>query len=84
MNVGFTFSVVSLFYSILLTIIFFSKERLITLENKVYSWAIIANLIGIILAISSYFLILRVDELPIINIIIAKGYLIYLLSYMFY
>ena len=37
MNVGFTFSVVSLFYSILLTIIFFSKERLITLENKVYS-----------------------------------------------
>ena len=81
MNVGFTFSVVSLFYSILLTIIFFSKERLITLENKVYSWAIIANLIGIILAISSYFLILRVDELPIINIIIAKGYLIYLLSY---
>ena len=81
MNVGFTFSVVSLFYSILLTIIFFSKERLITLENKVYSWAIIANLIGVILAISSYFLILRVDELPIINIIIAKGYLIYLLSY---
>ena len=76
MNVGFTFSVVSLFYSILLTIIFFSKERLITLENKVYSWAIIANLIGIILAISSYFLILRVDELPIINIIISKGYLI--------
>ncbi len=81
MNVGFTFSVVSLFYSILLTIIFFSKERLITLENKVYSWTIIANLIGIVLAISSYFLILRVDELPIINIIIAKGYLIYLLSY---
>ena len=82
MNIGFTFSACSLFYSILLTAVFFSKKRLATLENKIYSIMIVANLVGIILALSSYFFIRINDILPITNAIVSKSLIVYYLVYM--
>ena len=42
-------TIISLFYSVLLMIAYFSKDKIKTLENKVYSKLIIINFIGIIL-----------------------------------
>ncbi len=81
-SVGFTFSACSLFYSLLLTIVFFSKKRLATLENKIYELMIIENLIGVFLAIASYFLIRENNILPVTNAIISKGLIVYYLVYM--
>ena len=82
MSVGFTFSACSLFYIILLTAVFFSKKRLATLENKIYSLMIITNLVGIILALLSYFFIQVSDVLVITNAIISKSLIVYYLVYM--
>lgn len=45
------FTIASLFYSVLLMIAYFSKDKIKTPENKVYSKLIIFNFIGIILEI---------------------------------
>lgn len=42
-------TIISFFYNVLLMIAFFSKDKIKTLENKVYSKLIIINFIGIIL-----------------------------------
>ena len=64
MNIGFTFSTCSLFYSILLTIMYFSKKRLNRVENKIYGSLIICNLIGVILAVSCYYTINNMANMP--------------------
>lgn len=48
-NITIFFTIVSLFYSILLTIAFFSKKRINLRENNIYASLIITNFIGIIL-----------------------------------
>lgn len=70
------FTICSLFYSVLLTIVYFQKKRLKSLENKLYSWLIIMNLINVTTAISCYFSILYMKEFPILNEIISKGLLL--------
>lgn len=81
MSAGFTFSACSFFYSVLLTIMFFSKKRIQTLENKIYSYLIISNLIGVVLGVSCYTSILHRDAFPILNDFISKTLLIYYLTW---
>ena len=50
------FQICSLFYIVLLNVTFFSKKRLQSLENKLFSYMIITNLLGIILDIISTYL----------------------------
>ena len=76
------FTIYSLFYSTLLNIVYFSKRRLETIENKLFAMIMLSNLIGVILAISSYFTITNMDKLPIVNILISKGYIVYLLTWL--
>ena len=49
MKTGIYFLIQSLFFSILLIIVFFNKKRLETTENRIYSYLIITSLIEIIL-----------------------------------
>ena len=76
---GVSFSTISLFYSLLLVIVFFSKKRLESLENKVYAHLIRINLIGLILAILCYFFVLYKDSFPFLNFIFSRMYLVYLI-----
>lgn len=74
------FTIASLFYSILLIIAYFSKDKIQTLENKVYSKLIIINFVGIILElfctifagyVSSYLLFYTIlNKLFLIELII--------------
>lgn len=76
------FTIYSLFYIILLNIIYFSKKRLKTFENTVFEKILITNLLGVLLAICSYYTIVNSDTIPLINVIVSKGYIIYLLTWL--
>lgn len=81
MSMGFTFSTCSFFYSFLLTIMYFSKKRLNRIENKIYGSLIICNLIGVILAVSCYYTINNMNNMPFFNYVISKALLIYYLAW---
>ena len=75
------FQSLSLIYIILLIIIYFTKKHLSSIENTIFSILIVINCIGLILDIASIFTIINIDSLPLINVIITKLYLIYLLTW---
>ena len=83
MNSSIFFQICSLFYISLLLIIYFSKKRLGTVENKIYIILAVTNLIGLILDISSVYTISNMSQYPILNKFVSKAYLVYLLSWMF-
>ena len=70
------FTICSLFYIVLLTITYFIKPRINTLENKIFKRMIICNLFTIITAIISAFTIKNNESIPIINDIVSKFLLI--------
>ena len=81
MGMSFTFSMCSIFYSLLLTAIFFTKKKVSLIENKIYGYLIICNLIGTILGTLDYFTIRNSDSMPFINEIVSRGMIIYFLSW---
>ena len=72
------FQVISLVYMLLLSVIYFSKKKLNTIENKILSTLIILNIIGLVLDMWSTF-IASVDVSNSILNPISKFYLIYLI-----
>lgn len=48
MENGIFFSITSLFYSFLIVVVFFSKERIDSIENKIYKRLIVFNLFGLL------------------------------------
>lgn len=74
------FLISSLFYNLLVTIIYFHKERIKTKENKIYSLLIIINLIGIIIDMSSVTMA-RLEIHNALFFIINKVYMLYLLCW---
>ena len=75
------FTILSGFYITMLLIVFFSKKRLNSLENKIYTLLIVTNFFGVILAIMCYFCILSLDVLGLFNVIISKAYVLYVLTW---
>ncbi len=81
MKGGTFFTLTSLFYICLLTIVYFSKRRLKTPENIIFSLLILTNLVGVVLAIMCYFTITNIAIMPKINTFVSKAYLFYLLTW---
>ena len=73
----------SVFYSMLLIVVFFSRQRLKTFENKIYSMLIISNFCGLIIAILCYFTVLHYEQMQYLNYIISRLYLVYLVAFIF-
>ncbi len=80
MDGAISFTVCSLFFSFLLTIVYFSKKRLSTLENKLYAILIITNLVGLIIHILCGVVTPMIDG-DMRSIIFSKLYLGYLLTW---
>lgn len=72
-------TIVSFFYNILLIIAYFSKDRIRTLENKVYSKLIIINSIGIILELLCTLFAGYAEEYLLFYTILNKLFLIELI-----
>lgn len=74
------FLICSFIYISLIIIIYFSKERLNTQENKIFSCILIANLLGVVIDFSSVFMAFSGIHNLYFNII-NKIYLVYLLTW---
>ncbi len=70
------FQICSLFFIVLLIIIYFSKQRLKTLENSIFIGTMFANLFAIIFDIASVFGIYYLEEGSIITYFLGKIYLL--------
>lgn len=77
-----SFQIFSLFYICLLILIFFSKKRLKSVENNIYIILILLNVVGLVLDIGSIFTIRNMANVPILNWLVTKGYLIYLVTWL--
>ena len=75
------FQLCSFVYIIMLMIVYFSKQRFSSKENKVYVIMIIANFIGLILDVLSIYTIININKIPIVNLLVTKLYLVYLLAW---
>lgn len=77
---GLAFQILSFFYIFMLSLIYFLKKRVNTIENKIFSALIITNFIGVLLDIVSTSLALQ-QKTGFLLIFFSKLYLIYLLSW---
>ena len=78
---SFNFQACSFAYILLLAFVFFSRKKLNTIENKVYSILILLNLFGVAVDIASIYYAFF-DPENILLIVLAKIYLTYLVNYM--
>lgn len=76
------FTVYSLFYSLLINIVYFSSSRLRSIENKIFEKIMLTNFVGVLLAIGSYFTIKNIDRFELLNTFVSKGYIVYLLTWL--
>lgn len=79
---GLLFRYGCLAFSILLVIIYFSKKRLNTIENKLYSWIIVTNLFGLLIDISCHWALKITDSATLMAFTILRLYLVYLISWL--
>ena len=77
---GLAFQILSFFYIFMLSLIYFLKKRVNTIENKIFSALIITNFVGVLLDIVSTSLALQ-QKTGFLLIFFSKLYLIYLLSW---
>lgn len=76
----------SLLYSVMVAIVYFSKGKINSTENKIYSFMMKINVFGLLLELGSAYFILKKDVssfYTMINGIINRLFLIYLLVWIF-
>lgn len=82
------FSILSFVYSIFLTIIFFSKARIKTLETEMYKFLVLINNWTVISVLICWFTILNREQIPFINELFSKsaliGYMLWVLTFTLY
>ena len=82
MTSGMMMTIGSVFYSILLMVIFFSKKRINSYENKVFRMIVITSLIGLLLHIGCFLSMTYIGVDTFINFLVTRFYLIYLICWM--
>ena len=70
------FTIASLFYSIMLVIIYFNRDKVNTSETKIYSYMIISNFLTVVTAIICYGTISINEKIPVINNFVSKTLLL--------
>lgn len=81
---GVFLQILSLLYILALSFVYFKKEKVKTVENKIFSKIVICNIFGLLVHISLYVLITNIGIESFITIFVSKIYLIYLISYMIF
>ena len=72
-----SFSICSFIFVLMFIIFYFSKERLNTLDTKMYSCILLTNIIGIMIDVFGYFIFKIYGSESFISIMVSKFYLIY-------
>lgn len=76
-------SICCLIFLSIMSIDYFSKERLQNVDNKIFSVMIIANLLGILIDVFGYISFIKFPINSTINKCISKIYVVYFLIYVF-
>lgn len=79
MTVGLILPIGCLLFSILVNIVYFSKQRLNNYENKIYKFILVINLISLLLEFPCTYLAFH--QVPYLSTFVVKLYLLILLSY---
>lgn len=82
MGAGVLLTIGSLFYIIVLGIVYFKKIKINSLENRIFKRIIISNILGLVLHLLLFCLMIYVGTENVITIIVSKLYLVYLVTYM--
>lgn len=82
MTSGLMMTICSLIFNILLIIIVFSKERFNSYENKVFKIIVIVSFLGLILHIGCFLTMTYVGIDTLINFLVTRLYLVYLITWM--
>ena len=72
-----SFSICSFIFVLMFIIFYFSKEKLNTLDTKMYSCILVTNIIGIMIDVFGYFIFKIYGSESFISILISKFYLVY-------
>lgn len=72
-----SFSICSFIFVLMFIIFYFSKERLNTLDTKMYSCILVTNIIGIMIDVFGYFIFKIYGSESFVSILISKFYLVY-------
>jgi len=72
--------IISLLYCITIVVVFFSKKRLVTLENKIYSTILLINAVGLVFEILCSFAVINYESHQLISKTNFKCLLLYLKS----
>ena len=81
MIIGMSFIGCSLIYMLLLSIVYFTKNRMKTTETEIYAKLLILNIIGLILELVCCYTVINMDSIPIINTLCNRLYLFYFASF---
>lgn len=78
-----TISICCLVFLTIISCFYFFREKLENIDNKIFSNLLIINIVGILIDIFGYISFNSLGSTNIFNILIAKIYLIYFVSYSF-
>lgn len=75
--------IVSIMYSILIIVSFFSKQKIKSLENNVFGLLIVGNLVGLLLDVLAYICVRQLGPNSFASVFVCRMILIYLVSWIF-
>ena len=81
MTAGLAFIILSLSFSFVLNILFFSKKHIVTKETRIFSVIVFINFIGLIIELSCVLTIKYLGINSLLTIIVNRLYLVYLISF---
>ena len=71
----------SLVYLSILFFVYISKERVKSLENKIFKSIMVSNIVGLVIELGCFMTVINMDKIPVINSIVTKLLLVYYLTY---
>ena len=78
------FTICSLFYIILLNVVYFRKNRADNYETKIYSALVVVSLLTNVFAIINYFTVINSDIMPALNMLVSKFLLVCFVAWGFF
>lgn len=83
MVIGVTLIVISLLYTILISIIYFTKKRVNIFETRIYTILLLISVLGLVFELlCCYSVGYLMDRFTILNLIITKGFLVIIFYWM--
>ncbi len=72
------FPICSLIYIFILSVIYFFKPKIKSVENRIYKYLIISNICGLIFELLCYLAVEIADKYNLLSLFILKGYVVYI------